>query len=119
MITPNLVVGKQYMAKVMFKQLKNLIKGSNKAVVINDASLKPFKATLLPLFKFIKDDLPSADSRPENIEKILELFEGEIKKSRLEAFFKDAGFRALFNKFSNTLIERSYTPTPNRAYTKG
>jgi hypothetical protein len=56
LITPNLVVGKQYMAKVMFKQLKNLIKGCNKAVVKNDANLKPFKATLLPLFKFIKDD---------------------------------------------------------------
>jgi len=108
------------MTKVMFTQLKNLIKGYYKAVVINDASLKPFKATLLPLLRFIKDDKPSAESRPANIEKILKLFIGKIKKSRLETFFfKDAGFRALFNKFSNTLIERSYTPTPNRAYTKG
>ena len=107
------------MAKVMFKQLKNLIKGCNKAVVKNDANLKPFKATLLPLFKFIKDDQPSADSRPENIEKILKLFEGDIAKFRLEAFFKDAGFRALFNKFFKTLKKKSYTPTPNRAYTKG
>jgi hypothetical protein len=59
------------MTKVMFTQLKNLIKGSKKALVINDASLKPFMATLLSLFRFIKDDKPSAESRPANIEKIL------------------------------------------------
>ena len=105
------------MSKVMFKQLRYLIKGSNKAVVKNDYNLKPFKATLLLLFRLIKEDKP-VETSPESIKNILFLFEGKIKKRRLEEFFKVAAFRALFDKYSDTLIRKAYNPCFNRSSTK-
>ena len=101
----------------MFKQLRSLIKGSNKAVVKNDQNLKPFKATLLLLFRLIKEDKP-VETSPESIKNILFLFEGKIKKRRLEEFFKVAAFRALFDKYSDTLIRKAYNPCFNRSSTK-
>jgi hypothetical protein len=43
------------MVKVMFRQLKSLIKACNVALLTSDETLKPFKANLLPLFRSIKE----------------------------------------------------------------
>ena len=105
----------------MIRQLRVNIKGSKLNDILKHKTIKPFAYVLRPIIESIK--LKSSQRPKDYTPTIIDKLCGNINSSKtnkllVEAFFKDAAFRAIFNFFSQKLIDKGYKPCRKRAETR-
>ena len=105
----------------MCSKLRGNIKGSNLDDILKHETIKPFADVLRPIIESIK--LKSSQRPKDYTPTIIDKLCGDIKSSKtnkllVEAFFKDAAFRAIFNFFSQKLIDKAYKPCWKRGETR-